>query len=143
MQADEIAFRSDRQYRTMLIVWFVFVISLSAFFVFCLLLAPASTDQDLSGFGIVFVAFGFIFVVDSFFWKRKSLARAMKRHDPSLVDKAYIVAFAMCEVAGLFAVFLRFETVFRYYYVSFALAGVAMLLHFPRKDHVLAAYEVG
>jgi len=48
----------------------------------------------------------------------------------------------MCEGAGLLGVFLRFETMFRYYYVSFALAGVAMLLHFPRKNHVLAAYEV-
>src|SRR5438477_7906151 len=124
MQPDEIAFRSDQQYRTILIVWFVFMISLSAFFMFCFLLAPPTTGQTLSGFGLVLVALGFIFVVDSLVWKRRFLVRAVKNFDTSLVNRAYILAFAMCEGAGLFGVFLRFEIAFRYYYVSFVLAAV-------------------
>src|SRR6266542_3984750 len=132
MQFDEIAFQSDRQYRTIVIMWFVimwfvFLISVSILFMFCFLLTPSTTDRFFSNFGFVLVALGLILIVDSFSWKRRFLARAVKEHDPSLVNRAYILAFAMCEAAGLFGVMLRFEGASRYYFVPFPLATVGML----------------
>jgi hypothetical protein len=51
---------------------------------------------------------------------------------------AYIVSFALCESAALFALMDHFTTGSGYYRFGFILAAIGMLLHFPKKEHLRA-----
>jgi len=56
-----------------------------------------------------------------------------------LVQQAYIVAWAITETAALVGLLLFFLNGNRYYYVLFVIAAAGMLLHFPRREHVINA----
>jgi len=75
----------------------------------------------------------------SFPIKSKLISRAIERQDAQLVQQAYIVAWAMCEVAGLLGVLDFFLTANRHYYVLFIIGAVGQLIHFPRREDVMNA----
>jgi len=57
------------------------------------------------------------------------------------IHTAYIISWALCEVAGLLGLLDNRMTGSRYYWVGFAVAGLGMLCHFPRKQHLLDASQ--
>ena len=76
----------------------------------------------------------------SFLIKQILLAKAVRpRSKLSRSRVAYIVSFALCEVSGLLALLDYRLTGSNYYYVGFAIGGIGLLLHFPRKQHLLDA----
>jgi hypothetical protein len=139
MQANEIQTASDRQHRSLVTVWLVLLISQGLFFAFCLVVTPEN-DRLLYTFRWPILVLALTLVIDSFVFKLRILPNAAKQHKPSEVNRAYILAFALSEATAMFGVLLRFAS-FRYYYILFGVAAISMLLHFPRKEHVLAAYK--
>jgi hypothetical protein len=71
--------------------------------------------------------------------KRTLLQRSVEKQDVTLVQKAMIVACAMCEVAALLGLLERFIIGNREYYLLFILAAAGDLFHFPRRSQLEAA----
>ncbi|HEX6187594.1 MAG TPA: hypothetical protein VFZ40_05915 [Pyrinomonadaceae bacterium] len=140
MQPNEIQAASDSQHRSLATVWLILLVSQGLFLAFCLIFAPEDDAGFLYTFRWVIFVLALTLVIDSFVFKSKILSIAARQHKPAAVNNAYILAFALSEATALFGFLLRFS-LFRYYYILFAVAAIAMLLHFPRKEAVLAAYE--
>lgn len=134
----------DTRYRTMLILWLALLMSVVMLFVMTIVVAPAASfgsDRDAPTSVVLFAlaAVGTFLVVLSFAVKRKILQRSVEKQDVSLVQQALIVACAMCEVSALFGVVERFLIGSGDHYVLFLVSVVGLALHFPKRDHLLAA----
>lgn len=86
----------------------------------------------LSGLSVVPVAISFLV-------KKKLLAKAADLQKLELVQQAYVVAFVLCEGALLLGLINYFVTGSPYYVGALAIGGLGLLLHFPRKQHLLDA----
>ena len=82
---------------------------------------------------------GVIPVAASFLIKQILLNKAVNAQQVQQVHSAYIVSWALCEVSGLLALLDYRITGSKYYYVGFAIGEIGLLLHFPRKQHLVDA----
>lgn len=126
----------------MLILWFALLMSVVMLFVITMLVAPP-TDPDRSvptNFALfVMAGVGTLLVVLSFAVKRKLLQRSVEKQDVMLVQQALVVGCAMCEVSALLGVVERFLFGSGDHYVLFLVSAIGLALHFPKRDHLLAA----
>jgi hypothetical protein len=67
------------------------------------------------------------------------LKRSIEKQDPGLVQPAFVVAWAMCEVSAILGIVEYFLLGTRDYLVLFLLAAAGMILHFPTRQHLLNA----
>jgi len=130
----------DARYRTMLILWFALLMNIGVFFVFSLFMGPeigvAAPNVLLT---VVLTALGTFLVILSFAVKRKLLERSVERQDVQLVQKALVIACAMCEASALLGLIQRFVVGNREYYLLFLVAAIGTALHFPKREHLVAA----
>ena len=133
----------DARYRTMLTLWFALLMSIGMYFVFSLFVGPENgNDPDAAPntvFTVVLTALGAFLVLLSFVVKRKFLERSVERQEMELVQKGLVIACAMCEVSALLGLVERFLINSREYYLLFLVAAIGTALHFPRREHLLAA----
>ena len=98
----------------------------------------AQSGAMILGFAVVAVTcVGF-----SFAFKRRFLERAVEEQNPELVQTGLIIAIALCEAASLIGLSLAFAFDYQYFFAWFALGIIAVLLHFPRQNDLLAAVSV-
>jgi hypothetical protein len=127
----------DQRYRTLIILWFGIFMSLVIYLVFIHFLpAKVVPNQKLT---LLLNSLGLIPVATSFLIKQVLLGRAIESQAVQQVHAAYIIAWALCEIAGLLAFIDSRVTGSPYYYLGFAVGGLGLLLHFPRKQHLLEA----
>lgn len=132
----------NKRYQSMLILWFALLLSIVMYFVFLQLAAPAIANGEQppnSRLTLAITALGAVFVLLSFVVKRNLLARSVEKQDVSLVQKALVVACALCEVSALLGLLERFVFGNREYYLLFILAVAGDLFHFPRRSQLEAA----
>lgn len=132
----------NKRYQTMLILWFALLMSVVMYFIFVRIAAPpiANAENPTNSLLIVGItALGAVLVLVSFVVKRKLLERSIEKQDVGMVQKAMIVALALCEVSALLGVLERFVFGNREYYLLFILAAAGDLLHFPRRSQLEAA----
>ena len=133
----------DTRYRTMLILWLALLMSVMMFFVMTIVAAPANLDGDRDAptnvVLFVLAAVGTFLVVLSFAVKRKMLQRSVEKQEVMLVQQALVLACAMCEVSALFGVVERFMIGSGDHYLLFLVSEVGIALHFPKRNHLLAA----
>jgi ABC-type uncharacterized transport system permease subunit len=127
----------DARYRVLLILWFAICMSVAMLLVVALVVTTASNENQMMT--VLLNSVGVLPVAISFLLKYKLLAQAAETQRLDLVQSAYVLAFALCEVAALLALFDHFVTGSRYFYVGFAIAGMGLLLHFPQKAHLANA----
>ena len=125
------------QYRSLLIIWSILLMSLVGFLLMTLTLRSNATGNSV--ITIVLIGFSLSNLSVSFTLKRPLLAKARRTQDFQFVLRAYIVALALCESSTLFGVLIHFITGSAYYYVPFGIGALGMLLHFPNKQHLLDA----
>lgn len=128
----------DARYRTMLILWSGQIGSVAMFFVVSQLVTVVNRDEN-NLLSFVFAGLGSFSAITSFVVKSKFLERSVEKQDPALVQTAYIVACALCEVPALLGIVERFILPGRDYLLLFFISALAMALHFPRKANLLAA----
>jgi hypothetical protein len=129
----------DARHRTMLIVWFMILMSVGFLFFLTLVIErPAAEGSDNTLLWVFAAASIFPFLL-SFVIKRKLLAQSVTEQKIGLVQTAMIVAVALCEAVGLFGVMVYFTTRTPYYYVFFIVSVIGILLHMPRRGQLLAA----
>ncbi|HEX5708001.1 MAG TPA: hypothetical protein VFX96_11935 [Pyrinomonadaceae bacterium] len=137
----------EKRLRTMRILWAVFLWNV---FLFVLLVYVAADDERAeSGAGpapegiptllAVLFAIGLASVALSFVLKPRYFRQAVDEQKPEHVQTGLIVALVLCEVAALLGVVAMFVIGHRYGYLLFALAAVGQMLHYPRREQLLAA----
>ena len=132
----------NKRYQTMLTLWFALLMSVVMYFVFVQIAAPAFANAENppnSRLIVVINALGAAFVLASFVVKRKLLEQSVEKQDVGMVQKAMIVALALCEVSALLGLLERFVLGNRQYYLLVLLAAAGDLFHFPRRSQLEAA----
>ncbi len=127
--------------RGLLIIWCMQFVTLGIFFALTRLLhVPVSAGNDnLRWFLGVFGGATFAL---SFMLKHILLGRAVEQGRPDYITTAYVIAFALCEAAAIFALINYFVSGMTMY-LLFILAAVGLLFHFPRRTHFEAAAPAG
>ena len=133
----------NKRYQTLIVLWFALLMSIGMYF-FVTIFAGANIQSQAANprssvLTIVLTAVGTFLVILSFAVKQKLLRRSVVNQDPSLVQKALIVACAMCEVAAVLGVVERFVVGNNDYYLLFVVAALGIVLHFPRRSQLEAA----
>ena len=135
----------NKRYQTLLVLWFALLMSIVLYFIVALLVVPdpepgsAPTARSSSLLTFALAALGTFLVVLSFAVKRKLLERSVENQDVTLVQKALVIACAMCEVTALMGLLERFIIRNSDYYLLFIVAAIGTALHFPRREQLQAA----
>jgi len=132
----EVEAKVDARYRVFLILWIAILVSVGLLFTLALF-TPSSGEANPT-FSIVLLGLGFATVTTSFVYKQLMVKKAIEKQQLQALMSAYIVSFALCESAALFALMDHFTTGSGYYRFGFTLAAIGMVLHFPKKDHLRA-----
>ena len=128
----------EAQHRTLVIIWFVLLLSVSLLLSMTMII-PSKAEGDKTVVAIVGIAVGLTNVILSFVLKQSVLAKSVEKQDLKLVQQAYIVALALCESSALVGLLVHFVTASVYYFVPFAIGIIGVVLHFPKKQHLLDA----
>lgn len=127
--------------RTIRTLWFALFVSVGLYFALTFFVQRSENQPNATLF-LVLAAVSVTTVAASFIIKTNFLSRAEQQQQVSLVQQGYVVASALTEVPALLGLVDYFTTGNDYYYVFFIISALGMLLHFPRRDHVLnAAYK--
>ena len=120
----------------MRIIWFALIMSIGVYFALTLFAQRSENVEPNSMLSMILIVIAASTTLVSFLIKSKLLTKAI---DQAQVQQAYVVAWAVTEVAALLGVLDYFMTTDRYYYVPFLIALCGQLLHFPRSEHVINA----
>ena len=151
MYSPEADARAEARLRVMRILWIAFLASVGLYALVAYLANPLSDaerariqgDPAPTGIPAVLVALfalGVALVVASFVLKQAFAKKAAARQLPDAFQTGFILALAFCESAALFGLVGLFVTGSRYAYALLALGALAIALHFPRREQLLAAY---
>jgi Na+/H+-translocating membrane pyrophosphatase len=132
----EVEAKVDSRYRVFLILWTAILISVGILFTLAVFIpSSGKPNQTLS---MALLGTGILAVATSFVYKQQMLKKAIEKQQLQALMSAYIVSFALCESAALFALMDHFTTGSGSYRFGFALAAIGMVLHFPKKEHLRA-----
>lgn len=133
----------NKRYQTMIILWIALLMSIGIYFLVSVFAGPEiqaeSGNPRNSILTVVLTALGTFLVIVSFAVKQKLLRRSVDQQDVNLVQKALVVACAMCEATALLGLIERFAVGNREYYLLFILAAAGIVLHFPQRSQLEAA----
>lgn len=130
----------DARYRVMLVIWFALLSAVAFYFVVGQLVSrPGADSVPNKMLTVILTALGTFMVGVSFVIKQRFLNQSVERQKVTLVQTGFIVAIALCEAGALFGLVDLITTGNRYYFVVMIIAALGILVHFPRRDHLLAA----
>jgi hypothetical protein len=131
----------NKRYQSMIILWFALLLSVGMYLLISILAGPKGQLANLHSSTLpkVLTALGALFVILSFALKQKLLKRSVDNQDLALVQKALVVACAMCEVAAVLGIIERFTVSNSGHYLLFFIAAAGIVLHFPKRSHLEAA----
>lgn len=124
--------------RTIRTLWLALFISVGLYYALTFFVPRSEKPANATLF-LVLLAVAVTTTLISFVIKNNFLTRAAQKQQVQLVQQGYVVACALTEVAALLGLFDYFATGNPYYYVLFLIGALGMLLHFPRREHVLNA----
>lgn len=127
----------DARYRTVVILWAAILMSVLSFLLFINLtpVQPVSNPR----LSLALNTAGILPVALSFLLKSKIVQQAIDQRRMDLVQVAYTVAMALCEMSALLGLMDHYITGSSYYPLGFGITLLGMLLHFPQKKYVVAA----
>ena len=129
----------EARLRTMRTLWFALLASLPMYLAFTSFAMQRGQTTNNNWLSFVFATVATFMVILSFAVKKNLLRRAVETQDIKLVQPAFVVAWAMCEVSALLGVVEYAVAGTRDYIVLFLLSAVGMLLHFPTRQHLINA----
>ncbi|HEX8249926.1 MAG TPA: hypothetical protein VF599_17270 [Pyrinomonadaceae bacterium] len=134
-------------YWTLTIIWFALLVSQALLLVVIYFAKPEIFRFDFSKsllgenapFIIVSALVAILNLIFSFVLSRKLLNLAISKQNIELVQTALVAGCALCEAISLFGVVLVFAFSYQYFFLWFALGILGMILHFPKRDNLIAA----
>ena len=127
----------DTRYRTILTLGSAITMSVVIFAVMTVFVP--STAPGNARLSLMLNCGGIVPLALSFLLKSQVLSKAVQQQRLDQVQVAYVLSFALSEMAALLAVLDHFMNAGPYFYVGFIFAGLGMLSHFPQKKHLLEA----
>lgn len=135
------------QYQTMIVLWAALLMSQFMFILVIFLTRPQLFTLDFSQhfFGnsmaqiLGFALAAITVVILSFAFRKKFNERAVAEQSPALMQQGLIIACVLCEASSLFGLALAFAFDYQYFFLWFVLGITGILLHFPKRDGLLAA----
>lgn len=137
----------EQSYKTIVIIWLALLFSQIMLLVVIFLAKPEIFKFDFSKpllgeNAVIIIAFAFLAMTNfalSFVMKKRSFEQSVEKQQIALVQTGLILAYAFCEAISLLGMVLAFAFSYQYFFVWFALGILGFLLHFPRRDDVIAA----
>ncbi len=137
----------EGQYQTLAVIWFALLASQLMFLVLLFFVKREIYNFDFSKpllgesapIIVAFAVLGLLTVLLSFILRKKLLNYAVNNQKPALVQTALIVGCALCETATLFGLVLAFAFNYQYFFFWFALGIGGIILHFPKRENLIAA----
>jgi hypothetical protein len=137
----------EQSYKTLVIIWLALLASQVIFLVVIFFAKPEVFRFDLTkpALGenfVVTAAFAGLAIMNfglSFVMKKRSYSQAAEKQQIAYVQTGLILACALCEAISLLGMVLAFVFSYQYFFLWFALGIFGILLHFPRRESVLAA----
>jgi F0F1-type ATP synthase membrane subunit c/vacuolar-type H+-ATPase subunit K len=137
-----------QEYRTLALIWFVLLFSQAMFLIVIFTSKPEVFNFDFSapvsagGNTPLIIALAVLALVNlslSFVIRKVSVAQAIARQDPQYVRLGLIIGCAFCESVSVMGMIVAFAFSYQYFFLWFALGIAGIILHFPRRKHLLAA----
>ncbi len=129
----------------MRILWGSFLACVGLFVLVTRLTRPADLPVEPAGGSspllYVLGVLALVVVTASFFLKGIFYRRGAEQQQPLLVQSGFILAMALCEAGVLMGLVGIFATRDDAFYLLFALGALGMLLHFPRREQLEAAFH--
>lgn len=124
---------------TLRIIWIALVFTVGIYFMITLFVgrSPDVAPNSTLSLGLAVAAVSTTVV--SFLIKAKLIGQAVERRNVGMVQQGYVTTWAIAEVAALLGLVDYFSTGDPYYYLFFALAAFGLLLHTPRREHLVNA----
>jgi hypothetical protein len=88
---------------------------------------------------LVLICVAVLALLISFLIKNRLLTKAVDQQHIGMVQQAYVVTWAINEVAALLGLLDFFTTADRYYHALFIIGALGLLFHFPRREPVVNA----
>jgi len=137
----------EGQYQTLAIIWFSLLVSQFMFLVVLFFAKREIYNFDFSKSPlgenpmiiVVFAVLGLSTFLISFVLRKKFLDQATGEQKPALVQTALVVGCALCEATTLFGLVLAFAFDYQFFFLWFALGILGIILHFPKRDNLIAA----
>jgi O-antigen/teichoic acid export membrane protein len=137
----------EQSYKTLVIIWFALLVSQIMFLVVIFFAKPEVyrfdfTKPFLGGNPPLIIVFAVLAITNfalSFVMKKRSYQQAVERQEIAYVQTGLILACAFCEAISLLGMILAFAFSYQYFFAWFALGILGIILHFPRRDDVIAA----
>jgi len=137
----------EQSYKTIVIIWLALLFSQIMLLVVIFLAKPEIFKFDFSKpllgeNAVIIIAFAFLAMTNfalSFVMKKRSFEQSVEKQQIALVQTGLILAYAFCEAISLLGMVLAFAFSYQYFFAWFALGILGFLLHFPRRDDVIAA----
>ena len=126
--------------RTMRTLWFALFASVGIYFLFTIYVGRSENVEPNPTLSLILIVIGVSTTLISFVIKSKLINLAIEQQRVQLVQQAYLVAWAITEVAALLGMLDFFATGHQHYYILFIIAAVGMLLQTPRREHVVNAW---
>jgi hypothetical protein len=125
--------------RTLRTVWIALLLSIAGYFVLTIFQKPSANIPPNPTLSLILLLVGISTTLISFLIRNKLLTRAVDQQQVPMVQQAYVLAWAVNEVAALLGVVDFFVTGHRHYYILLIVSVCGLLLHFPRRESVVNA----
>lgn len=120
-------------------IWIAMFMSIGLYYALTLFVTRPEDAEPNSTLLLVLIAIALSTTLIAFPIKNKLINQAVEQQHVPLVQQGYIVAWALSEVPALLGLIDFFMAGNRYFYVLFFIAVFALVLHFPRREHVINA----
>ncbi len=135
------------KYETLVIIWGALLSSQILFLLLIFILKPElfAFDFSLPFLGgqplvvLVFAAAAVTLFILSFVLRNQHIRRSVVDQDAGCVQTGLVLGCALSEISSLLGVVLAFVFDYSYFYLWIAIGILGVLLHFPRRDSLLAA----
>lgn len=135
------------QYQTLLVIWAALLISQFLFLLILFVVKrelynfdfthPVGGKEPMIMAALAVVAVSFF--IASFIFRKRYLRQAVEQQKTELFQTGLITGIAFCEVSTLLGVFSAFSFDYSYFFLFIALGILGILLHFPKRDDLMAA----
>jgi len=140
-------YNTEQSYKTLVIIWFALLFSQIMLLVVVYFAKPEVYKFDFNkpllgenpALVIAFAAIAVANLVLSFVLKKRSIEQAIEKQQIGLVQTGLILAYAFCEASSLLGMVLAFAFSYQYFFLWFGLGIIGVILHFPRREDVVAA----
>ena len=137
----------EQSYRTLIILWFALLNSQVLLLAALYFAKPTIFEFDFSksllgenaAMVVVLAVLAVLTFSLSFVLRRRFINQAIAEQKMGLVQTALIVGCALCEASSLFGLVLAFAFSYQYFFLWFVLGILGMVLHFPRRENLIAA----